>query len=210
MSGTVAGTTPYSWPYDGRLDPRRLALVVVLPGPDQAEPAADGAAAAPDSALGRVGVLAGTMFAVGGVVVVVTTTSPPRRRPELVPAPRRAANLGVRGPAHRITSGGIDGFFASSLDADLRALGRDQLVLCGQWLETGVHSTMRSANDRGYECLLALDACIPFDPDLVAAARSQVEMSGGIFGAVGDTAAVLAALHAVSSPDPNSPERTLA
>ena len=67
-------------------------------------------------------------------------------------------------------------------------------MLCGQWLETGVHSTIRSANDRGYECLLALDACIPYDPDLAPAARSQIEMSGGIFGAVGDTAAVLAAL----------------
>jgi nicotinamidase-related amidase len=81
-------------------------------------------------------------------------------------------------------------------------------VICGQWLETGVHSTMRSANDRGYECLLALDACVPYDPDLVPAARSQVEMSGGIFGAVGETAAVLAALHAVSTPDQNLPERT--
>jgi hypothetical protein len=67
MSGTVASTTPYSWPYDGRLDPRRLALlVVVVPGPEDAEAAADGAGS-PDSALGRVGVLAGTMFAVGGV-----------------------------------------------------------------------------------------------------------------------------------------------
>ncbi|RNM17030.1 isochorismatase family protein [Nocardioides pocheonensis] len=193
MSGTVASTTPYSWPYDGRLDPRRLALLVVLPGPEDAESVADGAGA-PDSVLGRVGVLAGAMFDVGGVVVEVTTTPPPGRRPERVPAPRRAANLGLRGPAHRITSGGVDGFFSSPLDATLRALGRDQLVLCGQWLETGVHSTMRSANDRGYECLLALDACIPYDPDLAPAARSQIEMSGGIFGAVGDTAAVLAAL----------------
>jgi hypothetical protein len=207
MSGTVAGTTPYSWPYDGRLDPTRLALLVVLPGPEDAEAAADGAGC-PDSALGRFGVLAGAMFAVGGVVVEVTTTPPPGRRPGIVAAPRRAADLGLRGPAHRITAGGLDGFFASALDATLRALGRDQLVLCGQWLEIGVHSTMRSANDRGYECLLVLDACIPYDPNLVPAARSQVEMSGGIFGAVGDTAAVLAALHAVSNPDQNLPERT--
>ncbi len=45
---------------------------------------------------------------------------------------------------------------------------------------------MRSANDRGYECLLVIDACVPHDPELVAASRSQIEMSGGIFGAVGD------------------------
>jgi nicotinamidase-related amidase len=95
---------------------------------------------------------------------------------------------------HRVRSGGVDGFFASSLDTVLRTLGRDQLLLCGKWLETNVHSTMRSANDRGYECLLVLDACVAYDPDLTSAARSQIEMSGGIFGAVGETAAVLDAL----------------
>lgn len=198
MTRTVARTTPYAWPYDGLLDPGRLALLVVVLGADDEETVGDGFGGPPDpaldSALTRIGELAGATFTAGGVVVEVTTTPPPGRRPELVPTPRRAANLGLRGPAHRITSGGVDGFFSSPLDATLRALGRDQLVLCGQWLETGVHSTMRSANDRGYECLLALDACIPCDPDLAPAARSQVEMSGGIFGAVGDTAAVLAAL----------------
>ena len=55
---------------------------------------------------------------------------------------------------------------------------------------------MRSANDRGYECLLVVDACAPLEPELVPAAISMVEMSGGIFGAVGTTAPVLAALDA--------------
>ena len=74
---------------------------------------------------------------------------------------------------------------------------RDQLLLVGGWLESNVHSTLRSANDRGYECLLVLDACTPYDAAMVAASRSQVEMSGGIFGAVGETAHVLAALAAL-------------
>jgi nicotinamidase-related amidase len=43
---------------------------------------------------------------------------------------------------------------------------------------------MRSANDRGYECLLISDACSPLDPSLVGAASRMIEMSGGIFGAV--------------------------
>jgi nicotinamidase-related amidase len=94
----------------------------------------------------------------------------------------------------RVVSAGIDGFFGSRLDGLPRSLGRDQLLLAGAWLETGVHSTMRSANDRGYECLLVLDACTAYDPELVAASRSQIEMSGGIFGAVGSTDDVLAAL----------------
>ena len=73
---------------------------------------------------------------------------------------------------------------------------RDLLLLVGLGLETTVHSTMRSANDRGYECLLVVDACAPLDPDAVPNAVSMVEMSGGIFGAVGLTDPVLAALDA--------------
>ena len=206
---TVADTTPYAWPYDARLDPRRLALLVVVPGAEYDEAVGDGET--PDSVLGRIGELAGATFSAGGVVVEVTTTPPVRRRGPAAPAPRRAGPRGVRGPAHRIAAGGVDGFFASTLDSTLRALGRDQLILCGQWLETGVHSTMRSANDRGYECLLAIDACVPYDPGLLPAARSQIEMSGGIFGAVGGTAATLDALRLPGPvPDPTVPERTSA
>ena len=48
-----------------------------------------------------------------------------------------------------------------------------------------------------------LDACTPYDVALVAASRSQVEMSGGIFGAVGETAHVLAALAALRPSERN-------
>ncbi|GAB7005539.1 cysteine hydrolase [Nocardioides sp. AN3] len=196
MNPTVAGSTPYAWPYDASMEASRLALVVVLPGSDGAvsgegsswpDPVLDSAL---DAVLGRIADLAGAVHANGGVVVEVTTA--PRSRGG--PATPRLGATGLKGDAHRVVAGGIDGFFASPLDATLRSLGRDQLLVCGQWLETNVHSTMRSANDRGYECLLVLDACAPLDPDLVASSRSQVEMSGGIFGAVGETTAVLDAL----------------
>ena len=96
--------------------------------------------------------------------------------------------------AHVVSAVGIDGFYGGPLDAVLRAGRRDQLLLVGLGLETTVHSTMRSANDRGYECLLVVDACAPLDPEVVPNAISMVEMSGGIFGAVGTTNNVLAAL----------------
>jgi len=196
---TVAGSTPYAWPYDARLDPHRLALLVVLPGAAGVQDGPDATPdPAPDPALRRIGELAGAVLAVGGVVVEVTTTPPLGGRRTTGSRPR-AALTGLKAPSHRVTSGGVDGFYASPLDALLRAHGRDQLLLCGQWLETGVHSTMRSANDRGYECLLVLDACVPYDPALVPAARSQIEMSGGIFGAVGETAPVLAAVTALTA-----------
>jgi biuret amidohydrolase len=181
---TVAATTPYAWPYDGAFDPARTALLVV----DAAgTPTAPPAAAA----------LADALRPAGGIVVHVTTTPPARVAPTAPPAPASLM------PAdHRVVAAGIDGFYGSPLDTLLRSRRRDQLLLAGAWLETAVHSTMRSANDRGYECLLVLDACVAHDPALVAACRSQIEMSGGIFGAVGGSPDVLAALRSTV------PERT--
>jgi hypothetical protein len=171
---TIASTTPYAWPYDGLFSPARAALLVV-----------DTDGTPPPGA--TVEALAGPLLAAGGVVFQVTTT-PPRpgstgTRPEVISY-----------ATHNVRASGLDGFYGSPLDHLLRTLGRDQLLLAGGWLETSVHSSLRSANDRGYECLLLLDACTPYDPDMVAASRSQIEMSGGIFGAVGETTHVLTAI----------------
>jgi biuret amidohydrolase len=177
MTGTtIAGTTPYAWPFDGSFDlATRATLVVVLaPGPDEAHPA-----------WRQVEELAAVLGAAGAKVVSVDTRAP--RLNSESPAPL------AFGVDARLVSSGVDGFYDSGLDPILRRWGRDQLLLVGRWLETSVHSTMRSANDRGYECLLVADACEPFDPSLVAAAVSHVEMSGGIFGAVGTTENVLCA-----------------
>lgn len=178
---TVFGSTPYPWPWDAALDPERLALLLV------AAPAGGRGAELGDIRV-RGRALADAVEACGGVVVEVATTLPASSRP----APSDPPGAG----SHRwVVAHGVDGFFDSGLDPLLRSLGRDQLLVCGHWLETSVHSTMRSANDRGLECLLVLDACASFDPTLRAAARSQIEMSGGIFGAVGDSAAVIDSLR---------------
>jgi len=179
MNRTIAHTTPYAWPWDGAFAPTRTALLVVtVPG-----------APAP---VASVDALAGLLRPVGGVVVQVTT-APPRAAPAAAPVEWAPAD-------HRVESAGVDGFFGSPLDGLLRSLRRDQLLLAGAWLETSVHSTMRSANDRGYECLLLQDACTAYDPGLAAAARSQIEMSGGIFGAVGEIDHVLSALDHERTP----------
>lgn len=181
MGLTIEQTTPYSWPYDGNLVPARTALLVVTPS---VGPAVEGTQVA-----GAVAAIARQLKAVGGTVIQVVTL-PPTHRPSNSEA--TAFPLSDR----TIRSQGIDGFYGSSLDPTLRREGLDQLLLAGAGLETCIHSTMRSANDRGYECLLVLDACLPYDHTLIASARSQVEMSGGIFGAVGSTDHVLAALAA--------------
>lgn len=189
---TVAGTTPYAWPYDEAFEPVRTALVVVRGDDAPGVPAA-------------VARLADRLRAAGGVVVSATTT-PPRRA-----APSAAAGAGADvltdiAADHLVVAAGIDGFYGSPLDALLRRLGCDRLLLTGSWLETSVHSTLRSANDRGFECLLVLDGCLPFDPALLPAARSQIEMSGGIFGAVGLLDDVVTALTAPAAP-PDDPRR---
>jgi nicotinamidase-related amidase len=89
-----------------------------------------------------------------------------------------------------VDASGIDGFFGSSLDVTLRSRGVTHLVLAGFGLEGPVHSTLRSANDRGYECLLLADASAAMSEETKPAAISTVEMSGGIFGAVGELSAL--------------------
>lgn len=203
--GTVAATSPYPWPWDGGCSGERLALVVA--GWD---PGWRGRADA-DRVVGVESVVADLAAAVavaGGTVVVVRHGPPPRGQS---PSPSTSTSMStgtldpprIDGPAVvPIAAAGIDGFHGSGLDAALRAAGATHLLLAGNGLEAPVHSTLRSANDRGYECLLVLDACAPLIPDLTAPARSMVEMSGGIFGAVGTTADVLAALVAASEPEP--------
>jgi hypothetical protein len=181
MTTTIAGTMPYAWPWDGAVDPLRTALLVITPfsgTPLVGTPAGD-----------RVAAIADMVQAVGGTVMHVVTVPPARAE--------KGSTVVVDPTWQRVCAQGIDGFFGSSLDARLRSSRRDQLLLTGVGLETCVHSTMRSANDRGYECLLVLDACLAYDDDLVASSRSQVEMAGGIFGAVGTTDNVIAAYAAL-------------
>lgn len=185
MSPHVEGTTPYPWPYDGDLSGAATALLVVAPA---------GAAPGPEVA-GRIAALADAVRGAGGPVLTVATVAPApghavtRGAPRAVPAPLTTPPADVA-----LAAGGVDGFWASDLDMVLRLRGVRRLLLAGVGLETSVHSTMRDANDRGYECLLVVDACEAVDPALVPASVSSVEMSGGIFGAVGRTAAVVAAL----------------
>lgn len=191
---TTVASTPYPWPYHGRFDPARCALLACLDrswrpsGPDS------------DAADARLGGLAAELSAVGVAVVAVTST--PRRRGGPNPAGLESPDTSPAGTplaAHyTLSAGGTSAFHASPLDDLLRGLGVSELIITGWGLEGPVHSTMRAANDRGYECLLVADASIASRPELTGAACSMVEFSGGIFGAVAVTENVTASL----SPEP--------
>ncbi|MGZ4706355.1 MAG: cysteine hydrolase family protein [Acidimicrobiales bacterium] len=204
MSATVRHTDPYPWPYAGMPAPSRLALVVA--GSDPHWIARCPAPAALDVAT-RIASLAGPLRMAGATVVHVAHDRP-ARAPE-VGAPAVAADSLREADDLVISAAGIDGFFGSPLDRRLRARACDHLLVCGFGLEAPVHSTLRSANDQGYECLLLTDACAPLDPLATGAALSMVTMSGGIFGALGTSSELLAAVsatvaHAATRPTASS------
>lgn len=191
MTGTVQAE-PYPWPYDGTLDPRRLALVIA-----GAQPAWARRCAGASSVVTVIETVAGAVRAAGGAVVHVRH-SRSRPSPSGLP-PLRDDHDWLVGtdPAPEdvvVDAGGINGFYGGALDQVLRSRGLDTLVMCGFGAEAAVSSTLRSANDRGYECLTLTDGAAPFDAALGQHELSSITMSGGIFGAIASSEAFLAAL----------------
>lgn len=90
---------------------------------------------------------------------------------------------------------GYCAFAATDLELILRTRGIDSLIITGVTTEVCVSSTLRSAIDRGFNCLTVSDACASAHPELHAAALAMINVEGGIFGEVCDSAALLSALR---------------
>jgi nicotinamidase-related amidase len=104
--------------------------------------------------------------------------------PELYPAPNEPV----------IDKPGKGAFFATDLELMLRNRSIKTLIVCGVTTEVCVNTTVREANDRGFECLVVSDAVGSYFPEFNRIALEMIKAQGGIFGWVAPSAAVIAAI----------------
>lgn len=143
------------------------------------------------------------------------TDLPPAKRDRGAPSLR----IGEEGPMGRILISGQPGadiipelypvegeyvidkpgkgaFYATDFSAIAEKHGLKQLIFAGVTTEVCVQTTMREANDRGFDCLLATDATESYFPAFKAAAIQMITAQGGIVGWTADVGTIVGALNA--------------
>jgi len=104
--------------------------------------------------------------------------------PELYPLPNEAV----------IDKPGKGAFYATDLHAIMQNRGIQQLIVTGVTTEVCVNTTVREANDRGYDCLVPADCVGSYFPELHDAGLKMIKAQGGIFGWVSHSKHILEVL----------------
>ena len=89
---------------------------------------------------------------------------------------------------------GKGAFYETDLDLILKNRGISTLIVCGVTTEVCVHTTVRQANDRGYECVVLADCVGSYFPEFQRVGLEMIKAQGGIFGWVSDSARAVQAL----------------
>ena len=205
-------------------DPRTTALVIIDMQRDFLEPGGFGELLGNDVSLLRSTIaptrrVLGVCRAVG-ITVIHTREG---HRPDLSDCPPAKLTrngvtfIGTEGPMGRILVRGERGhdivnelapqagepvidkpgkgaFYATDLEAILRGRGVTTLVVCGVTTEVCVHTTVREANDRGFECVVLEDCVGSYFPEFQRVALAMFEAQGAIFAWVAGSAQFLSAL----------------
>jgi nicotinamidase-related amidase len=104
--------------------------------------------------------------------------------PELAPHPGEVI----------IDKPGKGSFYATDLDLILSRKGIQNIILAGITTDVCVHTTLRDANDRGYECLILSDCTAATNYNNHLAALEMVKMQHGVFGAVASSVTLMDAI----------------
>jgi nicotinamidase-related amidase len=206
---TVMTADPYPWPYDGFIDPSKTALVMIDWQVDFCGVGGYVDLMGYDLSLTRSGLAPAAVVLDAarraGCTVVHTREG---HRPDLADCPpnklwrskRIGAGIGDAGPCGRTLVRGEPGWEivpeVAPLPGELIIDKPGKGSFTGITTDVCVHTTMRDANDRGYECLLLSDCTGATDVDNYRAALKMVTMQGGVFGAVATSGAFIEALAA--------------